>query len=131
MASLRVSCLQARKATFKTELDRRLTIYDVSLSGLGVEAVPENQSPTFSAIDAQVISEGSEWSLALAATDADGDAISYSISESPDGSSLSDNVFTWTPDFGQAGSYAVTFTATDARGGSTGRYGIRMRGGTR
>ena len=103
------------------QIDFGATTYEVSLRGLGVEPVPDNRNPTLSAIESQVINEGSELALTLAATDADGDAVSYSMAGSPAGARLSGNVFKWTPEFTESGSYAVTFTVVDARGGSTSR----------
>ena len=76
-----------------------------------------NRSPTLSGIGNQSASEGSALSLTLSGSDPDGDALTYSVAGNPTGSSLSTNVFGWTPGFDQAGSYQVTFTVTDGKGG--------------
>src|SRR5205085_2240638 len=64
----------------------------------------------------QRASEGSLLTFTVAATDADGDALTYSASGLPAGASFdpASKTFSWTPGFDQAGSYpGVTFTVTD------------------
>lgn len=53
--------------------------------------------------------------LTLAATDPDGDSISYSSPDLPAGATLDSvtGIFQWTPTYDQAGSHTTTFTATD------------------
>jgi hypothetical protein len=79
---------------------------------------PVNQPPVLAAIGNKAIEEGQTISVALSATDADGDVLTYSVAGNPSGSSLSGNTFTWTPSSGQAGSYTPSFTVSDGRGGS-------------
>ena len=67
---------------------------------------PENQPPTLSSIGDQTVSEGSALALSLAASDSDGDALTYSVSGNP-GGSLSRTTFEWTPDRADVGSYQV------------------------
>ncbi|MFH1227696.1 MAG: M6 family metalloprotease domain-containing protein, partial [Planctomycetota bacterium] len=70
------------------------------LTSPGNKSVNENQLLTFT----------------LSAIDPDLDVITYSATGLPAGASLitATGVFTWTPDYAQAGSYVVTFTATAA-----------------
>lgn len=75
-----------------------------------------NQAPTLSSITSIVGTEGNPLTIALSGSDPDGDALNYSMNNSPSGSSLSGNTFSWTPSSGQAGSYSVTFTTTDPSG---------------
>ena len=59
------------------------------------------------------------FTLNLSGSDADvgvdGDTIAYSVADAPAGSNLntSTGVFTWTPPYDAAASYAPTFTVTD------------------
>ena len=76
-----------------------------------------NQTPTLASIGNKTIAEGSLLSFSLSASDADGDALTYSVSGNP-GGSLSGSTFEWTPGSDDAGSYQVTFTASDGNGGS-------------
>jgi Tol biopolymer transport system component/formylglycine-generating enzyme required for sulfatase activity len=77
-----------------------------------------NRSPILTGIGIQSVEEGSALVIALSGSDADGDGLSYSVSGSPSGSSLTDNVFSWTPTYDQADSYQVTFTVSDGKGGT-------------
>jgi hypothetical protein len=65
--------------------------------------------------ESQAVDEGSALSFGVAATDPDGDALTYSASGLPAGASFdpATQQFTWTPDHSQAGTYTVTFTAKD------------------
>jgi hypothetical protein len=85
--------------------------------GVTITVVEVNRPPTLSSIGSQSMAEGAALSLTLSGSDPDGDALTYSVSDSPSGSSLSGNIFSWTPDHDQAGSYSVTFTIGDGRGG--------------
>ena len=51
----------------------------------------------------------------VTASDPDGDGLTFSASNVPTGASFnpSTRVFSWTPAFGDAGNYNVTFTVTD------------------
>lgn len=61
------------------------------------------------------ISEGQSLAFSLGTADQDGDAVALSAGNLPTGSTFNPTTgrFTWTPDFGQAGNYALTFTVTD------------------
>ncbi len=77
-----------------------------------------NRPPVLSPVGDQSVNEGELLSFLLSASDADGDRLSFSMSGAPTGSSLVDHgngtaTFSWTPDFGQAGNYPVSFTVTD------------------
>ena len=76
-----------------------------------------NRVPVLSSIGSQQVAEGERLRVALSATDADGDELTYSASGRPVGSSFSDGVFSWTPTYAQAGTYRVTFSVSDGRGG--------------
>jgi hypothetical protein len=75
----------------------------------------ENLPPVLDPIGAKSVDEGEQLEFIITATDPDGDALTYSASNVPAGASFDPvtQTFTWTPAFGEAGNYAVTFTVTD------------------
>ena len=77
-----------------------------------------NREPVLASIGAQRVAEGTSLRVALSATDADGDRLTYSASGRPAGSSFSGGVFSWTPTYQQSGTYRVTFTVSDGQGGT-------------
>ena len=77
-----------------------------------------NQIPVLAAIGAQILTENVLHSFVITATDADGTIPILTTSALPTGAIFVDNgdgtgTFDWTPDFLQAGSYDITFTAGD------------------
>jgi len=77
-----------------------------------------NQYPILATIGTQSSTEGTNLNFAVSATDPDNTVPSLSTSALPTGASFTDNgdgtgSFDWTPDFTQAGTYNVTFYATD------------------
>ncbi len=77
-----------------------------------------NQSPVLAAIGAQATTENVLLTVAVSATDPDGTIPALTTSTLPTGATFVDNTngtgsFNWTPDFTQAGSYSVTFYASD------------------
>ncbi|MCH7948403.1 MAG: tandem-95 repeat protein, partial [candidate division Zixibacteria bacterium] len=76
-----------------------------------------NQQPILAAIGAQSTNEGVNLNFGVSATDAESTP-SLTTSTLPTGASFTDNgngtgTFDWTPDLTQAGTYNVTFYATD------------------
>ncbi len=70
--------------------------------------------PVLANIAAKSVKEGELLEFNLSATDADSDSIIYTAFNLPAGASLStDGHFSWRPDSGQAGTYNVTFLASD------------------
>ena len=76
-----------------------------------------NQVPVLADIGDQTIAEGRTLTIPLVGSDADGDALTYSVEGPPAGSSLSGSTFTWEPSHAQAGEYSVIFTVADEHGG--------------
>ena len=74
-----------------------------------------NTAPILAAIGSQSVSENEPLTFSINATDADGDAISYSLTNAPSGARLAGPTFSWTPSYSQAGSYSLTFVASDGR----------------
>ncbi len=72
-----------------------------------------NRDPVLASISDTSVDEIDTLNLALSATDADGDTITYSSPDLPSGAVLSGSSFTWTPGYSQAGNYTVTFTVSD------------------
>lgn len=74
-----------------------------------------NQPPELASIGAKAVDEGQTVSFAVSATDPNADTLTYSASPLPAGASFdpATRVFSWTPQYGQAGGYSVTFTVAD------------------
>ncbi|MEZ5336015.1 MAG: putative Ig domain-containing protein [Methanolobus sp.] len=72
-----------------------------------------DRPPVLVPIGNQVVNEDELLSFSISATDPDGDSVSYSASDVPDGATFdsSTRTFSWTPDYGDSGSYSVTFSA--------------------
>jgi hypothetical protein len=93
--------------------------------GSADEDPPDTHAPQITAIGDQAVSpsrtlgfhvaENESLTLAVSATDPDGDTITYSATGLPSGASFSGRTFRWTPAHGQAGSYQVTFVASDGQ----------------
>lgn len=82
-----------------------------------------NQLPVLAAIGAQSVNEGELLSFAINASDADGTVPILTTSALPGAATFVDSLngvglFEWTPSFAEAGSYPVTFYATDAAFGT-------------
>ncbi len=78
-----------------------------------IDVLNTNNPPQISSVSDQQVAEGSQLSFSVSATDPDGDSTAITAANLPAGSSFSNNTFTWTPDYNQAGNYNVTFTASD------------------
>jgi len=74
-----------------------------------------NQAPKISPIDDKSVDENSLLSFTIDAVDPDGDEIIFSIEGLPSGAVFADQTFNWTPSFDQAGTYEVTFIASDGQ----------------
>jgi len=81
-----------------------------------------NQLPVLAVIGEQTTTEGINLNFGVSATDPDGTIPALTTSVLPTGASFTDNgdgtgSFDWTPEFTQAGTYPVTFYATDDTAG--------------
>jgi hypothetical protein len=102
---------------------------DVAIDGAGnlyiadygnsrIRKVVGAQHPPFLAsIGDREVYEGDSLTVALSASDAAGDMLSYAVSGGPLGATLTGTVFGWRPSYTQAGDYPLTFTVTDGRWG--------------
>ncbi len=82
------------------------------------QLVNKNNNPIIAPIGAKVVNEGDVLTFKVSAADPDGDALTYSIQNTPAGATFANQVFTWIPGFTQAGQYTVTFVVDDGKGGS-------------
>ena len=74
-----------------------------------------NWPPALAIITDKYIAENAQLSFSINATDADGDAVIYSAADLPTGATFAGDTFTWTPAYDQAGTYQVTFIASDGQ----------------
>jgi len=74
-----------------------------------------NRKPVIQPIGNKSVNENSTLTFTVSATDPDGDPLTYSAQNLPTGAVFSSNTFTWTPTYDQAGSYQVTFIASDGQ----------------
>ncbi len=72
-----------------------------------------NRAPVLDPIGDRTVDEGDLLTFTVTATDPDGHPLTYSASNLPEGATFANQAFSWTPDFGQSGSYEVTFTVMD------------------
>src|SRR3989344_2306646 len=75
-----------------------------------------NRAPVLAAIGNKHTNENVNLNFQISATDADGDALTYSATSLPLGATFTaaTRTFDWTPSRTQSGPYAVTFTVTDS-----------------
>lgn len=105
------------------DLTRKLSKYDTANHHAPNQALiellsqatgaPINHAPVLSPISNKTIKEGRLLSFAMSATDSDGDAVTFKAVQLPVGATITGNLFSWTPDFNQAGSVVITFIASD------------------
>ncbi len=81
---------------------------------------PPNRPPLFTSIPIVKASVDSEYQYLAEATDADGDALTFSLNVGPDGMTLdqSRGTLSWKPNGQQNGTQAVTLHVSDGRGGT-------------
>ena len=75
-----------------------------------------NHAPVLASIGNKSVNEGSLLQFTISATDADGDTLTYSATNLPDGATFNaaTRTFSWTPNYVQSGTYAnVTFRVSD------------------
>jgi hypothetical protein len=99
-----------------------VVVGDINGSSVPVTVVGGTASidrpPVLSAIGNKAVNEGATLSFAVSASDADGDALTYSASNLPLGATFvaATRTFSWTPGYSQAGVYAnVRFQVSDGK----------------
>ena len=83
----------------------------------GQSSVP-NDPPLLERIGDQGVPIGVPLTIELAASDPDGDDLTYRVNGNPAGSTFSGTTFRWTPTSGEGSTRRVTFTVNDGRGGT-------------
>jgi len=87
---------------------------------LEVAANPVNQAPVISSEPIINAVFGNPYTYDVEAVDPDGEAITYSLNNAPDGMVIDgEGVITWNPTAADLGNYAIEVVATDGRGIST------------
>ena len=72
--------------------------------------------PVFlSEIEDLSIIEGKELSIQLSADDPDGDPLTFCCLPLPEGASIENDVFSWTPGYAQSGEYEIRFSVNDGQ----------------
>ena len=82
----------------------------------GQSSIP-NEPPVLERIGDQGVPIGVHLSIELAASDPDGDDLTYRVNGNPVSSTFSGNTFRWTPTSGEGDTHRITFTVNDGRGG--------------
>jgi len=72
-----------------------------------------NRSPVFEAMENKTVDEGAELTFVVNASDPDGDTISYSALNLPEGAVFSNQTFSFKPGYEQTGDYLIIFVASD------------------
>jgi hypothetical protein len=95
--------------------DSDAVTFTVSVGGAGGGGT--NTAPTITAIADQTVTAGQSFSLQVQANDAEGDALTFSLSGAPAGMAInsSSGQIAWTPTIDQVGSHSVTVQVTDGQ----------------
>ena len=72
-----------------------------------------NRSPVIEPLSAKTVNENNTLTFAVITTDPDGDPVTCLAQNMPGGAAFNGSTFTWTPNYQQAGTYNVTFIASD------------------
>lgn len=78
-----------------------------------ITVVKVNRAPVLGEIDDRFIDQDQSLAFPLAASDPDGDSLTYSASGLPAGASLTGGSFSWTPSASHVGSHNITFVVSD------------------
>jgi hypothetical protein len=86
-----------------------------------------NAVPVMGALASVTLSEGQTQTFTVAATDADGDSLTFSLSGAPPWITLAGTTVTLSPGFSDAGTIALTVSVSDGKGGTaTGTVSISV-----
>lgn len=78
-----------------------------------ITVTPGNTAPVITSVAPVSATENTEYVYTVTATDANGDDLTYSLSNAPDGMTISGNVITWTPGSDLTSSGEVILTVSD------------------
>jgi hypothetical protein len=104
--------------SYQTSAVNGANLESTKTSSVSVTTPRGNTSPVLAAIGNKSVNENAALTFTISATDADGDTLTYSATNRPSGSTFSGSTFSWTPTYTQAGTYQVTFSVSDGRGGT-------------
>jgi len=93
---------------------------------MNVVVTPINDVPTITSAAPATATEDVEYTYVITAADADSDALTYSLSQQPDGMTITGNTITWTPAEGILTSGEVTLTVSDGSLSATQRITITV-----
>lgn len=98
----------------------RVAFSAVASSSPSASRQPGNFAPViYSTPPTGNVGVGVPFSYRVLAVDADGDALSYALSNAPEGMGISlDGLLTWTPGAAQIGDFSLPITVSDGKGGS-------------
>lgn len=94
--------------------------YEYGATGAGASG------PVFAPIGNKDATVGTLLTFEVAASDPNGDTLTYSASGLPQGATFSNQTFAWTPVAGQVGSHNVTFTVSDGQAQDSARITITV-----
>jgi len=88
---------------------------DTDSTVVEIDVDPANRPPVFGAVSDLIIAEGEPFSMTVAATDPDGDALVFTANQIPAGATFSPAAGTlaWTPPYDAAGTHLVELQVTD------------------
>ena len=75
--------------------------------------VKENSAPVITPLGSFEINEGELLSFEVTAFDEDDDELEYFVEDLPEGATFEENIFSWTPNYEQAGEYEIIFSVSD------------------
>jgi len=96
----------------------QLKSVDDEAQGSETTTIPVNnisRSLHLEAIGDKSVDENSTLSFSVSATNPDGNTITYSVDGLPSGATFTNQTFSWTPGYEQAGTYQATFIASDSQ----------------
>jgi len=83
----------------------------------------KNNAPVITLVtDNFVVNENDSLSFTITIADAENDTVTLTAMNLPDGATLDGNVFSWRPEFNQAGECVIKFIATDHVGAKSEKY---------
>jgi len=92
---------------------------DSNIATVSITINPVNDPPMLASIGNKAINENEKLEFTVSATDIDGDTLIYAATNLPTGATFdpATRIFSWTPAYDQQGTYQITFTVDDGRGG--------------
>lgn len=92
---------------------------------VNVTVAAANDAPVITSTEVTTATEGEAYLYTVAANDVDGDALSYSLTEAPEGMTISGSTISWTPENGVE-TANVTVTVADATAEATQSFTITV-----